>query len=330
MSASDYASTGEVSNRLGSAPANRVFDAAEALDFNIVAYNLVRDRKTDTTGGPTSPLGRVWVMLIHPLFDFVQNHSDAVFWSPKERIAAHRVTVSNPAALTAELSAELFVCSLNVAAYELVSLRSAHPILHVLSSAIGHPTAVALYGRNADGLTSIEPHRVLRNVALPARSDRSTTAKLVTELSKAPVTDWWMGDYIMTSHHPIPVTATVEWIENNGAVLRFQHPLIGYVEREFPLDSLPEGVGKGDQLTVAIEIGSEDKALGYRIPPDQILSKRKGRDWEGMPTPTPPEDLDDENAMKDYNAAMSVHMAEMTKRRAPAFEQWRKSAAAGR
>lgn len=118
------------------------------------------------------------------------------------------------------------------------------------------------------------------------------------------------------------VKGTVEWLDGNMAVVRFEHPSVGVVEREFDRKALPEGTEGGDSFDLEIELDASGRVCSYR-PRLHSLEKRGPREWEIIPKPPAPTNLDDPEEMARYEAAMDEYMARTTAIRAQNAARWK-------
>ena len=118
------------------------------------------------------------------------------------------------------------------------------------------------------------------------------------------------------------IPATIEWCEGESAVVRFQHPTLGVVEREFDRWALPSGAEVGSCFELAVELDNQRRVIAYRPMLDR-LEKRAAKEWEAVPVPQAPRDLNDQEEMTRYNKAMDEYMVQTTAMRARDAERWR-------
>ncbi len=121
------------------------------------------------------------------------------------------------------------------------------------------------------------------------------------------------------------VQATVEWIEGRTAVLRFEHPALGAAEREFALEQLPSNISAGDEIALKIVADSNGRVVGYGANREQEPVKRVAGNWESIPEPKPPADIESEEHLRKFISEVEGYMAEVSKLRAREFERWRES-----
>lgn len=105
-----------------------------------------------------------------------------------------------------------------------------------------------------------------------------------------------------------PVPATVQWISEGKAVAQFEHPQFGIAEREFNLAALPTGAIEGDIFQLQIDRDANGRVCGYIPRKDLPLTKRVIEEWETVPEPELPKDLDDEKAMNNYKAKREAYL----------------------
>jgi hypothetical protein len=125
-----------------------------------------------------------------------------------------------------------------------------------------------------------------------------------------------------TRTHTIIVKAQIDWFDNNLIVARFEHPSFGVVEREFERSALPLGAELGDRFELVIEHDASGRVFGYH-PLRNALEKGLPMEWEKIPKPAAPKNLNDLAEMARYDEAMDRYMAQTTEMRARDAQRWR-------
>jgi hypothetical protein len=120
----------------------------------------------------------------------------------------------------------------------------------------------------------------------------------------------------------LQIPATISAMEDEVAVVRFEHPSLGVVEREFEAKALPPGAEAEDRFELAVELDVRGRVIAYQPMRDR-LEKAAVPEWEKVPIPPPPENLDDREALARYDEAMTRYMARVTELQAPEVERWR-------
>ena len=122
----------------------------------------------------------------------------------------------------------------------------------------------------------------------------------------------------------VNVEATVMWIEGDFVTARFRHPsALGIVEREFERQALPPGAEAGDSFSLRVELNTAARVVGYQPIRNGGLEKRVPAEWEKIPMPPAPEDLDDPEEMDRYDAEMDQYMIQTTAVRARDVARWK-------
>jgi hypothetical protein len=129
-------------------------------------------------------------------------------------------------------------------------------------------------------------------------------------------------DTVRKRRRALSIDAVVQWIESDVAVVRFEHPSLGVVEREFEAKALPPGAEAEDRFELAVELDVRGRVIAYQPMRDR-LEKAAVPEWEKVPIPPPPENLDDREALARYDEAMTRYMARVTELQAPEVERWR-------
>jgi hypothetical protein len=119
------------------------------------------------------------------------------------------------------------------------------------------------------------------------------------------------------------ISARLELVESTVVTARFEHPSLGVVEREFDRQALPLGAETGDRFIIRLELGSAGRVVGYQPLRDGCLEKRVPADWENIPIPPAPKDLDDPEEMARYDAEMDQYMVQTTALRAQDAARWK-------
>jgi hypothetical protein len=125
------------------------------------------------------------------------------------------------------------------------------------------------------------------------------------------------------------LAARIEFVEGNAAIVRFEHPILGIVEREFKLTDLPLGSDAGDSFDLRVEVNAARQVVAYQ-PMRRRLEKHVLANWEAVPVPPAPKNLNDPEEMAQYDKAMDEYMAKTTAMLAPEAEQWRAARKADR
>ena len=112
------------------------------------------------------------------------------------------------------------------------------------------------------------------------------------------------------------VPATVEWIDDTVAVVRYEHPEIEVAEREFSLISLPKGADEGDSFELNVELNVSGRVIGYPSSAGNRLTKRSTEGWEAIMLPKAVQNWIDPVDIARYDSDADAYFARVQQMRA--------------
>jgi hypothetical protein len=102
--------------------------------------------------------------------------------------------------------------------------------------------------------------------------------------------------------HILIVKSKIAFVDDPWVMVTFDHPRLGRCQREFHRTFLPPNAVDGS-FDLAIELNTKGEVMGYN-PRGKTFVVRPLEEWEKIPEPRPPEDLDDKKAMDRYEEEM--------------------------